>query len=160
MPTTNVHSRGTGPDANDDYGTWWLLPGGRDNPTGEPYLWGYGFNMGITWSDGTGLFDDGTHVQAPNGGQVYPIVFMGVTINVEVRRFAGILRAAAKAVSPRAARASASSRSCRPVSCGGRGESMPLRISAAAPMSVAARQASRSIPARRAKLSRDWAINR
>ncbi len=29
--------------------------GGVNNPTGEPYLWGYGFNTGYLWNNNTGL---------------------------------------------------------------------------------------------------------
>jgi prepilin-type N-terminal cleavage/methylation domain-containing protein/prepilin-type processing-associated H-X9-DG protein len=47
-----------GPSANSSYGTWYLLPGQRDNPTGRSEMLGYGFNMGITWRDGTGLWQD------------------------------------------------------------------------------------------------------
>jgi prepilin-type N-terminal cleavage/methylation domain-containing protein/prepilin-type processing-associated H-X9-DG protein len=44
-----------GPGTGDGYGEYLLNPGERDNPTGEPILWGYGFNNGITWNDNTGL---------------------------------------------------------------------------------------------------------
>lgn len=74
-----------GENTNDSYGTWYLKPGERDNPTGEPYMWGYGFNMGITWSDGTGLFDAGNGAPAPNGGQVVTVNFNGLNIQTTVR---------------------------------------------------------------------------
>lgn len=35
-----------GPAANDPYGVYYLLPGERDNPTGEPALW----DTGSTWA--------------------------------------------------------------------------------------------------------------
>ena len=72
------------PAAGDSYGGFSLLPGERDNPTGEPYLWGYGFNMGIQWTDGTGLFDDGS-TTSPNAGKFIPVTIGGVTIQAEVR---------------------------------------------------------------------------
>lgn len=65
-----------GPSANDAYGTYYLLPGERDNPTGEPYLWGYGFNNGVNWLDGNGLVYG---VANPLGGQ-------NVTIDVNGRQ--------------------------------------------------------------------------
>jgi prepilin-type N-terminal cleavage/methylation domain-containing protein len=74
-----------GPAANDGYGTWYLNPGDRDNPTGIPYLWGYGFNMGIEWSDGTGLLDDGSQVTAPNGNQTVTESIGGITVTSTVR---------------------------------------------------------------------------
>ncbi|MEO7717059.1 MAG: DUF1559 domain-containing protein [Capsulimonas sp.] len=73
-----------GPAAGDSYGSYQLLPGQRDNPVGAPYMWGYGFNMGIQWTDGTGLFDNGS-TTAPNGGALVPVSIGGVTIQAEVR---------------------------------------------------------------------------
>ncbi len=71
-----------GPNAsNDNYGTYYLLPGERDNPTGEPYLWGYGFNNGVNWVDGNGLIDG---VPAPNGGQTVTISVNGKDIQTTV----------------------------------------------------------------------------
>ena len=82
--STAAANTACGSAANDPYGTWQLNPGGRDNPTSEGFLWGYGFNMGITWSDGTGLFDDAS-TNAPNPGALVPVTIGGVTIQAEVR---------------------------------------------------------------------------
>lgn len=73
-----------GPAANDPYGTWYLLPGERDNPTGIPYMWGYGFNMGIEWRSGTGLWDAGV-MNAPNPNAQIQVSYNGVTFTATVR---------------------------------------------------------------------------
>ena len=52
----------------------------RDNPTNEPYLWGYGFNNGVTWVDGTGLVDG---VSNPLGGQNVTITVGGQQITTQ-----------------------------------------------------------------------------
>jgi prepilin-type N-terminal cleavage/methylation domain-containing protein len=71
---------------NSNYGNWDLAPGGIDNPTREPYLWGYGFNLGPTWDDGRGLFlDAASDPIAPNGGATFPITIGNSTITVTVR---------------------------------------------------------------------------
>ncbi|MBC8104785.1 MAG: DUF1559 domain-containing protein [Cytophagales bacterium] len=75
-----------GPAANDSYGTYFLNPGERDNPTGEVNLWGYGFNQSITWNDGTGLMKSTSQSPpASNGGALVPVTIGGVTIQAEVR---------------------------------------------------------------------------
>ena len=38
-----------------DLGSYEMWPGGRDNPTGETYVWGWGINKGASWMDGTGI---------------------------------------------------------------------------------------------------------
>lgn len=87
-PSKNVSTAAAeivcGPAANDPYGTWYLNPGDRDNPTGEQYLWGYGFNMGIQWTDGRGLWDDGS-TNAPNPNAIVAVDFLGTTIYTTVR---------------------------------------------------------------------------
>jgi len=88
-----------GPGAGDSYGTWYLLPGQRDNPTGEPYMWAYGFNMGIAWTDGTGLFDNGS-TTAPNAGALIPVTIGGVTIQAEVRANPKVGKTLASVASP------------------------------------------------------------
>jgi prepilin-type N-terminal cleavage/methylation domain-containing protein/prepilin-type processing-associated H-X9-DG protein len=55
-----------GPCKDDPYGGWDLAPGGRDNPTGESSIWGYGFNNGITWNDDTGLTKSTPNTINPN----------------------------------------------------------------------------------------------
>ena len=62
----------TASDGYDDF----IVP--RDNPTNEPYLWGYGFNNGVTWVDGTGLIDG---VSNPLGGTVVTIIVGGNDAN-------------------------------------------------------------------------------
>ncbi len=55
-----------------------FLPGHINNPTGEQYNWGYGYNTGILWNDDTGLtrrtagtFPDGTPYTFTYGGKNY-----------------------------------------------------------------------------------------
>ncbi len=68
---------------NDSYGTWYLAPGARDNPTGEAYLWGYGFNNGYNWNNGTGLVDSVANTINPNA--MVPITIGGKTVMTQVR---------------------------------------------------------------------------
>lgn len=51
------------------------LPGNVDNPTGEPYMWGYGYNTGHQWANNTGLTTNATYTlsgtyQMSIGGKV------------------------------------------------------------------------------------------
>ncbi len=73
-----------GPCANDGYGnSWQFSPGGRDNPTNLPELWGYGFNTGYTYCNNKGLT-----IETPNnvnGNATYPVQIGGVTINAVIR---------------------------------------------------------------------------
>jgi len=71
-----------GPAANDPYGTYYLLPGQRDNPTGETALWGYGFNNGVTWNDDRGLTRAVPNTVNPN--QTITITFGGATVTTQV----------------------------------------------------------------------------
>lgn len=71
-----------GPAANDGYGTYYLLPGQRDNPTGEKSLWGYGFNNGVTWNDNRGLTRAVANTVNPN--QTIDVTFGGVTVQTQV----------------------------------------------------------------------------
>ena len=71
-----------GPSANDAYGTYYLLPGQRDNPTGETSLWGYGFNNGVTWADGRGLVRVVDNTVNPN--QNIQVTVGGVTVTTQV----------------------------------------------------------------------------
>jgi prepilin-type N-terminal cleavage/methylation domain-containing protein/prepilin-type processing-associated H-X9-DG protein len=63
--------------ANDDYyGSYEMQAGGRDNPTGETFVWGYGINKGAFWMDGTGIQNSsfnpanrGEQIQSTIGGK-------------------------------------------------------------------------------------------
>ncbi|MBC8134872.1 MAG: DUF1559 domain-containing protein [Fibrella sp.] len=61
------------------YGSWSLKPGERDNPTGEPEVWGYGFNNGITWNDNTGLTQAATE-DAAGANTTVNVVVGGITV--------------------------------------------------------------------------------
>jgi prepilin-type N-terminal cleavage/methylation domain-containing protein/prepilin-type processing-associated H-X9-DG protein len=82
--STSAAASVCGPAANDPYGTWYLNPGDRDNPTNIPYLWGYGFNNGITWNDGTGLVDAIANTSG-NGNQTIYITVGGVSVPTTIR---------------------------------------------------------------------------
>lgn len=82
----------TGPcaDGSDPWGQWYFQPGGRDNPTNLPHIWSYGFNLGYSWVNGTGLVYRGP--AAPNGGQTVTVTVGGVTVTTTIRNnpFVGI----------------------------------------------------------------------
>jgi prepilin-type N-terminal cleavage/methylation domain-containing protein/prepilin-type processing-associated H-X9-DG protein len=60
-----------------------LLPGGIDNPWGEPYMWGYGYNTGHDWNDGAGLV---TEVDRPaNHAATYELTLNGISYTVNYR---------------------------------------------------------------------------
>ncbi|CAN5488407.1 hypothetical protein BH11ARM2_BH11ARM2_08120 [soil metagenome] len=60
-----------------------LMPGGIDNPWGEPYVWGYGYNTGHDWNDGSGMV---TEVDAPaNQPSTYTITINGTAYTVNYR---------------------------------------------------------------------------
>ena len=82
-----------------DYGDWDLLPGGRDNPTGESNMWGYGFNVGPVWfsnyASDVGTNKDGL-MQDPrtdgelsgyDGSQTIKLNILGKTIDVTPRKW-------------------------------------------------------------------------
>ena len=74
----------SGPDG--PYGTWYLLPGERDNPTGMANMLSYGFNGGITWIDGTGLWDEEPNTDPATAGQTINMTVLGIpNIPVTVR---------------------------------------------------------------------------
>jgi prepilin-type N-terminal cleavage/methylation domain-containing protein/prepilin-type processing-associated H-X9-DG protein len=88
-----------GPTAGDPEGSWDLAPGAKDNPTGETFLWGYGFNLGPGWFsnyanpnttdlDGLMLDPRTPDLAAPQGGQDVPMNILGSTVNVRIRPFA------------------------------------------------------------------------
>jgi len=87
------------PCASSAIGNWHLEPGGIDNPTSQPYVWGYGFNQGITWSDGTGLMDNGSTTNPAYPGFI-PVTIGGVTIQAEIRQHPKVGKALAAIASP------------------------------------------------------------
>jgi prepilin-type processing-associated H-X9-DG protein len=60
-----------------------LIPGGVDNPTFEQNAWGYGYNTGCDWNNGTGLTERWTAADLPTG-QV-TVTIGGNTITVDTR---------------------------------------------------------------------------
>jgi prepilin-type N-terminal cleavage/methylation domain-containing protein/prepilin-type processing-associated H-X9-DG protein len=69
--------------ANDSYyGSYDFTPNGRDNPTNEPYVWGWGINKGVSWMDGTGI--QNSSFTPANKGQVIMASLNGKTIPVTV----------------------------------------------------------------------------
>ena len=86
-------------NASSNYGAWDFTPHGKDNPYSQPYMWGYGFNMGITWKDGTGLFDN-AKTNAPNPNAIVPVTIAGATINAVVRPNPIIGKALASVAAP------------------------------------------------------------
>ncbi len=99
--STSAAEAACGPAANDSYGTWYLNPGDRDNPTGIPYLWGYGFNMGPTWDDGRGLFQpDSADPTAPNGNQTVTVSINGINVQTTVRGTPKVGKALASVAAP------------------------------------------------------------
>lgn len=87
-------------NSSDSYGEWYLLPGQRDNPTGEPYLWGYGFNGGITWNDGTGLWTPWSGAAPANAGQTVTVTINGVSVATTVRSNPFVGKTLAQVASP------------------------------------------------------------
>jgi prepilin-type N-terminal cleavage/methylation domain-containing protein/prepilin-type processing-associated H-X9-DG protein len=75
-----------------------FLPGHVNNPTGEPYEWGYGYNTGLIWNDDTGM----THrVAGPQpDGTPYQVTVNGVTVTEFIRNPAMVGIAEAGEVAP------------------------------------------------------------
>lgn len=69
--------------AHDEWGEWHFEPNGIDNPTNETRLWGFGFNTGYTWTNGTGLINKVANTANP--GAEYAMEIRGVKIKAEVR---------------------------------------------------------------------------
>ena len=67
---------------NDDYGSYEMWAGGRDNPTGETYVWGFGINKGAGWMDGTGVQNEG--FTPPNKGEQIQTTILGKPVTVTV----------------------------------------------------------------------------
>jgi len=65
------------------YGRWYLLPGQRDNPTGQANMLSYGFNAGVGWIDGNGLWD--VQPNTVNPGATITTNVLGVNIPITVR---------------------------------------------------------------------------
>lgn len=69
--------------ANDPYlGSFEMWDGGRDNPTGEKQVWGYGINKGVNWLDGKGLQVDGG--SPSNRGETMQTTIGGKQVTVTV----------------------------------------------------------------------------
>jgi prepilin-type N-terminal cleavage/methylation domain-containing protein/prepilin-type processing-associated H-X9-DG protein len=68
---------------NDSYlGAYEMWAGGRDNPTGEKFVWGYGINKGVNWMDGTGLQLNGP--SPANRGESFTTTIAGRPVTVTV----------------------------------------------------------------------------
>lgn len=65
-----------------------LRPGGVDNPFGEPQAWGYGYNTGHDWDDGTGLTNEVDN-RPPTGNGEASVTFQygGVKVSVTYRDY-------------------------------------------------------------------------
>jgi prepilin-type N-terminal cleavage/methylation domain-containing protein/prepilin-type processing-associated H-X9-DG protein len=79
-PSSLVGACDSGSDA---WGTWHFNPGGVDNPTNLPSIWGYGFNNGPGYNDNLGLVRDVANNVNPN--QVISVTVGGVTVQTKVR---------------------------------------------------------------------------
>jgi len=63
-----------------------MLPGHIDNPTGAPYVWGYGFNTGVIWNDDTGATKKAADQYPATPGNIYiNININGVDCSVKLR---------------------------------------------------------------------------
>jgi prepilin-type N-terminal cleavage/methylation domain-containing protein/prepilin-type processing-associated H-X9-DG protein len=72
---------------NDPIGSYEMWKGGRDNPTGENFVWGYGINKGPIWMDGRGLQTNGgdpvnknEQIQTTIGGKPVTVTVWGLQI--------------------------------------------------------------------------------
>jgi len=74
-----------------------LLPGGIDNPWGEPYMWGYGYNTGHDWNDGMGLV---TEVPLPAGQTTYQLTINNTTYTVNYRNPVKVGKSATSIAAP------------------------------------------------------------
>lgn len=74
-----------------------LIPGGVDNPTGEAYLWGYGFNTGHQWNNNTGLTNAIQNTVNPGASITVNINGKDVTVTVRPTVIAGKAIAAVQA---------------------------------------------------------------
>jgi len=61
-----------------------LAPGGIDNPTSAPVIWGYGFNTGFQWNNNSGATVQGAS-HGWTSDQYTDIVIGGVTCHVKLR---------------------------------------------------------------------------
>jgi prepilin-type N-terminal cleavage/methylation domain-containing protein/prepilin-type processing-associated H-X9-DG protein len=60
-----------------------IAPGGVDNPTGEQNMWGYGYNTGCDWNNGTGLTERWTAADLPTTNVT--VTIGGNTVTVQTR---------------------------------------------------------------------------
>ncbi len=60
-----------------------IAPGGVDNPTGEQTRWGYGYNTGQEWNDGTGMTKKWSGPDLPGG--TVTITINGKPVTVQLR---------------------------------------------------------------------------
>ena len=67
---------------DDAYGSYEMWAGGRDNPTGETYVWGFGINKGTAWMDGTGIQNES--FSPPNRGEQIQTTIGGKPVTVTV----------------------------------------------------------------------------
>jgi prepilin-type N-terminal cleavage/methylation domain-containing protein len=72
------------PCSGDPWGTWAFQPGGKDNPTNLPQIWGYGFNTGYQYCNNTGLTLDFTNTVNPN--QPITVDIGGVDVTSVIRK--------------------------------------------------------------------------
>ncbi|MCS6775764.1 MAG: prepilin-type N-terminal cleavage/methylation domain-containing protein [Chloroherpetonaceae bacterium] len=75
-----------------------LLPGGVDNPTREPFMWGYGYNTGDQWNNDTGLTRAVPNRINPN--QPYEIRFGDNVVTATVRSVLLVGKAMAELAAP------------------------------------------------------------
>lgn len=75
-----------------------LIPGGIDNPWGEPTIWGYGYNTGHDWSDGMGLVNEVTDPNTQN--KTYDITVNGIKYTVGYRDPIKVGKSATSVASP------------------------------------------------------------
>jgi len=85
-PSFKVSTSSYGSTCNANY-----LPGNVDNPTGEQYMWGYGYNTGHQWANDTGLTRNASYTLSGT----YDLVINGRVVNVRyrVRPLLGIAQA-------------------------------------------------------------------
>ena len=76
-----------------------LKPGGVDNPFKETKMWGYGYNTGCDWNNGTGLTQAWGNKQELPGG-TYDITVNGQVYTVNLRKKPLIGKALASVAAP------------------------------------------------------------
>ena len=83
-PNKSVSTASVATVCQDDpaMGQFDMTMGGRDNPTRETSVWGYGINKGVGWMDGRGV--QNVSFAPPNKGQVVSGTIGGKTVDVTV----------------------------------------------------------------------------